>query len=193
LHPPRLEQRRIFLHHDFSRCTAEAPRRVSHTIVLYAMLALVLVDLWVITARYNPLRSGLVYPLGISDPWKLLANLAGVALIVGCALMTRDRLRRRQADGARPTGTYSDWLLLGLLMAVALSGFATEVLHLLRLDGPRLWAYFAHLVIVLTFFVLLPYSKLAHVGFRTVALVAAEKAGQREPVTALGLESKGAT
>jgi len=82
--------RRLFWHHDFARCTQEAPRRASHTIVVYSMLALGVVDLWVLTARFNPLRSGLVYPLGITDPWKLLANLAGVALIAGCVLMTRD-------------------------------------------------------------------------------------------------------
>jgi quinone-modifying oxidoreductase subunit QmoC len=182
--------RRVFWHHDFSRCTEEAPRRVSHTIVLYAMLALVLVDLWVITARYNPLRSGLVYPLGIGDPWKLLANLAGLALVVGCGLMTRDRLRRCQSISARSKGTYTDWLLLGLLLAVALTGFATEALHMLRLDGPRFWTYCVHLVTVLTFFALLPYSKLAHVGFRTLALIAAERVGQRQPVTALTFAPK---
>lgn len=185
--------RRMFWHQDFSRCTEQAPRRTSHTIVFYSMMALILMDVWVITARYNPLRAGLVYPLGIADPWKLLANVAGIALIIGCILMTRDRLRRRQAVAAGVTGTYSDWLLLGLLLALALTGFATEALHLLRLDGPRLWAYLVHLVMVLTFFVLLPYSKLAHIGFRTVALIAAEKAGHREPVTALAPESKGGT
>ena len=183
--------RRLFWHHDFARCTQEAPRRASHTIVVYSMLALGVVDLWVLTARFNPLRSGLAYPLGITDPWKLLANLAGVALIAGCVLMTRDRMRRRLATaeaGARSTGTYSDWLLLGLLLAVALTGFVTEALHFMRVDELRVWAYLVHLVTVLTFFVLLPYSKLAHVAYRTVALIAAERQGLRRPIVALALD-----
>jgi quinone-modifying oxidoreductase, subunit QmoC len=187
--------RRIFWHHDFVRCTEEAPRRVSHTIVIYPMLALGVVDLWVITARFNPLRSGLVYPLGITDPWKVLANLAGVTLVVGCLLMTRERMRRRlvtAAAGARPTGTYTDWLLLGLLLAVALTGFVTEALHLMRVDELRVWAYLVHLVTVLTFFVLLPYSKMAHVAYRTVASIAAERQGQRRPLVALALDDKAA-
>jgi len=185
--------RRIFWHHDFARCTEAAPRRVSHTIVLFSMLALGLVDLWVLTARFNPLRNGLVYPLGTTDPWKLLANLAGVALIAGCILMTRDRLRRRLATaeaGARPTGTYCDWLLLGLLLTMALTGFVTEALHFMRADELRVFAYLLHLVTVLTFFVLLPYSKLAHVAYRTVALIAAERQGQRRPVAALALNNE---
>lgn len=187
--------RRILWHHDFARCTEEAPRRVSHTLVLYSILALIIIDLWVITARFNPLRAGLVYPLGITDPWKVLANLAGVALIIGCLLMTRDRVRRRLATaeaGARPIGTYSDWLLLGLLLAAALTGFFTEALHFMRVDELRVWAYLLHLVTVLTFFVLLPYSKLAHVAYRTVALIAAERQGLRRPVVSLALDEKGA-
>jgi quinone-modifying oxidoreductase subunit QmoC len=182
--------RKIIWHNDFARCTEAAPRRVSHTLVLYAMVALGFVDVWIITARYNPLLGGLVYPLGLRDPWKLLANLAGIALVGGCMLMTRDRLRRR-SDTARPTGTYSDWLLLALLLAVAFTGFVTEAFHFLRLDDVRFWAYLVHLVTVLTFFVLLPYSKLAHVAFRTVALIAAERSGQRQPVTALAGATKG--
>ncbi len=168
---------RVLWHQDFSRCTEQAPRRGSHSLVLYSILALLLVDLWVITARFNPLLVGLVYPLGTTDAWKLLANLAGVTLMLGCLLMARDRLRRRASARARPTGTYSDWLLLGLLLSVAATGFVTEGLHLLRLEGPRFWAYMVHLITVLTLFALLPYSKLAHVAFRTVALIAAEKAG----------------
>jgi quinone-modifying oxidoreductase subunit QmoC len=173
--------RRIVWHQDFARCHNQAPRRVSHSLVTYSMLALVLVDIWVITARYNPLRGGLVYPLGILDPWKMLANLAGTLLIVGCLVMCRDRLRCPSDASPRPTGTYFDWQLLALLLAVAITGFITEALHFMRLDAERVWAYGLHLVTVLTFFVLLPYSKLAHVAFRTVALLFAEHYVQRRP------------
>ncbi len=184
--------RRVIWHRDFARCTDQAPRRFSHTLVALSMLGLGWVDFWVVTARYNPLRTGLVYPLGFFDPWKLLANLAGVGLTIGCVMMMRDRLRRGTRAGrrSRPTGTYSDWLLLMLLMAVVLTGFITQALHLARLDSERSWAYALHLVTVLTFFVLLPYSKLAHVGFRTVAMVFAERYGQRQPMVALDLETK---
>ena len=185
---------RVILHRDFARCTDQAPRRISHTLVVWSMLGFGLVDLWVVTARYNPLRTGLVYPLGFFDPWKLLANLAGVALVTGSLLMSSDRLKRRtKAEArARPTGTYSDWLLLILLLAIALTGFITEAMHIARCDTGRIWAYSMHLVIVLSFFVLLPYSKLAHVGFRTVALVFAERYGQRQRMPPLSSDPKGA-
>ena len=185
---------RVIWHRDFARCTDQAPRRISHTLVVYSMLGLGLADIWVITARYNPLRTGLVYPLGLLDPWKLLANLAGLVLIVGCLLMSSDRIKRRNPAAARsrPSGTYSDWLLLMLLVSAALTGFVTEALHFARFDTGRIWAYALHLVTVLVFFVLLPYSKLTHVGFRTVAMVFAERYGQRQPMAPLSPDSKGA-
>ena len=175
--------KRIAWHQDFARCTNQGPRRISHSLVIYSMLALVLVDIWVITARYNPLRVGLVYPLGLRDPWKVMANVAGTMLIIGCTVMCRDRIRRGGETNARqrPTGTYFDWQLLVLLLGVAITGFLTQVLHFMRLDAERVWAYCMHLVTVLTFLLLLPYSKLAHAGFRSVALVFAEHYAQRRP------------
>lgn len=172
--------RRIMWHEDFAMCVHEVRRRVSHTLVFYAMLALMLVDLWVITARYNPLRSGLVYPMGFADPWKLLANLAGLALFAGCVLMSVDRLKRpsRSAPVVSMRGTYSDWLPLWLLLVVTATGFLTEALHFARLDDLRHVAYVVHLVSTLTLLLLLPYSKLAHMAFRTVALIVASHHGR---------------
>ena len=94
-----------------------------------------------------------------------------------------DRIRRGGETNARqrPTGTYFDWQLLVLLLGVAITGFFTQILHFMRLDTERVWAYCAHLVTVLTFFILLPYSKLAHVGFRSMAMVFAEHYAQRRP------------
>jgi quinone-modifying oxidoreductase, subunit QmoC len=186
---------RLVWHDDFARCGERAQRRTSHSLVVYGMLGLCVVDLWVISARYNPLRIGLVYPLSPLDPWKILANLAGAALLLGCGVMCYDRLRRpgslfsrTRPSAIHPSGTYSDWLLLLLLMAVALSGFVTEALHFLRLDTLRTLAYVVHLVSALTLFLLLPYSKLAHLGYRTLALVFAERYARRRPTSLLTID-----
>jgi len=56
--------RRILWHDDFGRCTSSHSRRTPHLLVLYGMLALWLTSLWVVTARWNPLLEGLVYPFG---------------------------------------------------------------------------------------------------------------------------------
>jgi quinone-modifying oxidoreductase subunit QmoC len=66
-------------------------------------------------------------------------------------------------------------------MIVVFTGFATEALHYIRLEPHRHLAYFVHLVFVFALLIYLPYSKLAHLAYRTVALVMAEYFGRRGP------------
>ena len=166
----------IFSHEKFALCTKARMRFFSHFAVFFGFLALSLVAVWVVTARYNPLiQSDFVYPFGFWNPWKMLANLGGIALLGGGLLMAFERLR----DGERLTvATFSSWALLGTLLIVVLTGFASEVLHYLRLEPHRHIAYFVHLVFVFALLIYLPYSKFAHIVYRTVAMVHAEYSGR---------------
>ena len=89
--------------------------------------------------------------------------------------MLAERWKRPATAGAT---TYSDIALLGLLLLIALTGFATELLHFARAEPLRYAAYAAHLVSVFGLLWLLPYSKLAHVVYRTLAMVYAERTGR---------------
>ena len=174
----RAALRRILWHDDFGRCTSSHARRTHHLLVIYGMLALWLTSLWVVSARWNPLLEGLVYPLGFWNPWKVMVNLAGLAVTVGLALMLAERWKRPETAGAT---TYSDFALLGSLLLIALTGFATELLHFLRMEPLRYAAYAVHLVAIFVLLWMLPYSKLAHVVYRTLALVYAERSGRGRP------------
>jgi quinone-modifying oxidoreductase subunit QmoC len=167
--------RRISWHDDFGLCANRRVRRTQHLLVIYGMVALWLTSLWVVTARWNPLLDGLVYPFGFWNPWKLMANLAGLAVMAGVLLMSAERWKNPKTAGAT---TYSDFALLSFLLLIALTGFATEILHFLRMEPVRYAVYFVHLVSVFGLFLLLPYSKLAHVVYRTLALVHAERTGR---------------
>ncbi len=167
--------RRIVWHEDFGLCAQSRGRRTSHLLVVYGMLALWLVSLWVVSARWNPLLDGLVYPLGFWNPWKLLANLAGLAVAVGAMLMLVERTERPATGGAT---RYADGALLGLLLTIVLTGFASELTHFLRIEPLRFAAYALHLVAVFALLGMLPYTKLAHVLYRTLALVHAERIGR---------------
>jgi quinone-modifying oxidoreductase subunit QmoC len=163
----------IFLHEKFAQCTEAHPRYWSHMVTFFGFLALLLVTLWVITAPYNPLIAGpFIYPLNFWNPWKLLANAGGVALIAGCVLMIKDRMRSSEEAGAN---NYPDWSLIGLLLVVALTGFIAEALHFVRLEPHRHLAYFVHLIFVGTLLLYMPYSKFAHIVYRTAAMVFAER------------------
>jgi quinone-modifying oxidoreductase subunit QmoC len=166
----------VFTHDDFVQCTRASPRFLSHLCVFFGFLALTLVTLWVITARYNPLIQGeFIYPFAFLNPWKMLANVGGIALIAGLLLMIRDRFRDREDLG---TGSYFDWALISKLLLVAITGFITEVLHYLRLEPHRHIAYFVHLAFVFAILMYLPYSKLAHLAYRATAMVFAEHTGR---------------
>ncbi len=166
----------ILTHDKFDQCQKAHSRFFSHLSVFFGFLALSLVTIWVITASINPLiQDGFVYPFGFWNPWKILANAGGTALLAGCLWMIWDRMLNSEKAGA---GTYFDWALLVTLLMVVLTGFFTEVLHFVRLEPHRHIAYFIHLVFVFALLMYLPYSKFAHVIYRTTALVYAEYSGR---------------
>ena len=166
---------RILWHDDFGRCTANRVRRTQHLLVIFGMVGLCLTSLWVVTARWNPLLAGLVYPLGFWNPWKVLANLSGLAVVLGAALMFVSRGKAPKTAGMT---TYADAALLGFLVCITLTGFTTELLHLGRIDVLRQAAYAVHLGLVFALLVTLPYSKLAHAIYRTLAMVHAARTGR---------------
>jgi quinone-modifying oxidoreductase subunit QmoC len=185
----------IFRHDKFAKCESAAARRLAHLGGFYGFAALFLVSVWAVIALYviNPLIAGtgqhLAYPFGFFNPWKILANVGALALIIGCVLAIRKRARGVEESGA---STSSDWLFVGLLLGVGVTGLLTEILRfaaapeaqaagLPGLSGVGYTAYavyFVHLVLVFDLLVCLPYSKFAHVLYRTVALVYAEHAGR---------------
>lgn len=166
----------IVTHDKFTSCTKTRSRSFSHLCVFFGFLALSLVAIWVITAKYNPLiPDGFIYPFWFWDPWKILANAAGAAIVAGCVWMAVERLRDREQAG---TGTFSDWSLLATLLAVVITGFIAEAFHYIRLEPHRHVAYFVHLVFVFALLMYLPYSKFAHVVYRTTAMVYAEYSGR---------------
>ena len=170
----------IVMHDKFTQCTEQGPRLWSHLCVFYGFIALCVVALWVVAViLFGPLvRNDLIYPFSYLNPWRILANLGGIAIVAGCGLMILDRLRDRETTGAN---TFSDWTFLGLLLGVVVTGLVAEGLHYARLEPHRLVAYFLHLVLVFALLVYLPYCKFAHLIYRTTAMVYAEYSGRNTP------------
>ncbi|MFC1513748.1 quinone-interacting membrane-bound oxidoreductase complex subunit QmoC [candidate division KSB1 bacterium] len=168
----------IIIHKNFDKCTTAHTRYSAHMLVFFGFIALSMVTLWVITTGFNPLiKSDFVYPFGFWSPWKLLANLGGLSLLGGLCLMIGDRYRDPEHTSK---GSYFDWTLISLLFIVTLTGFITEILHYVRLEPHRHLAYFAHLMFICTLILYLPYSKFAHLVYRTIAMIYAEYSGRNE-------------
>ena len=185
----------ILTHDKFGKCTSSAPRRLAHLAAFYGFVALLVVTIWAVIDLYvNPYVLGIdsMYPFGLLHPMKILANLGCAALIFGCVKAIVDRLNHQEESGK---STSFDWIFLGLLTGVAVTGLFTEVLrfaaepaeHAAQQAGhtPLQYAafgvYFVHLVLVFDLLICLPFSKFAHVLYRTVALVYAEHTGRNEP------------
>jgi len=168
--------KQLLTHDKFTSCTAAHSRPLSHFCVFFGFIALAVVTFWVITGPVNPLLTDrFVYPFSFWSPWKLLANLGGAAVFFGCVMMLRQRLRNRDNAGG---STFFDWVFLWTLFAVVVSGFATELLHYLRMVPHRHVVYFIHLILVFGLLIYLPYSKFAHVLYRTAAMIFAEYYGR---------------
>lgn len=167
---------KVVTHDRFTTCETDHSRSISHFFVFFGFIALTLVTLMVISGPINPLIQGdFVYPFSFLSPWKILANVGGLAVLVGVLLMIWERLYFGHLAG---TSSYFDWLLVWSICLVVVSGFATELLHYLRMAPHRHVAYFIHLVFVFSLLVYLPYSKFAHMLYRATAMVFAERYGR---------------
>lgn len=161
----------IFKHKKFSECGENEGRATSHLMVFYSF-----VGLFVVTNCFF----FSLYALGVHGPYsqfcavKWLANISGIALVIGAALMIKDRLAKTDEVSA-----YKDWYLLLIVMGVGLTGMLTEMTRLGGLAGPSYFLYFIHLVFVFNLFAFLPFSKLAHLVYRTMAMAYAEYAGRK--------------
>jgi quinone-modifying oxidoreductase subunit QmoC len=110
------------------------------------------------------------------NPIKILANIGAISLVVGLTLITRMRLN---ADPSKTTTSYYDWYLLGVIWAIAITGILSELLRLANVPGLAYPVYYLHLISVFMMITYLPWSKLAHLVYRTVALAYARQVGRK--------------
>lgn len=176
--------RAVLLHDRFGKCGAQAARKWAHLAAFYGFITLFVVTVWAVIDIYMLPIIGLdsLYPFDLLHPMKVLANVGGVLLIYGSLKAIVDR---RSSGADVGTSTSFDWVFVWLLLGVGVTGFATEVFRFAvdpTVEGGAVTAayvtYFVHLVLVFQLLVYLPYSKFAHIFYRTVAMVYAEHTGR---------------
>lgn len=160
----------ILKHDKFSECSENQDRATPHMMVLFSFIALFVVTNIFFVALYLLHAPG---PYSQLNPVKILANVAGIALIIGSALMIKNRLTKKDQ-----VTTYKDWYLLGLVLGLGLSGMLTELTRLAGAEALTYFMYYIHLIFIFNLFAFLPFSKLAHLVYRTVALGYGNYAGR---------------
>ncbi len=101
-------------------------------------------------------------------PPRLLGTLAGLALMYGTAITLYRWLRPEARIETRRLP--SDWLFLGLLFLVGLTGFLLEALVYLPQGSALGYALFlVHVVLAMELLVLMPFTKFVHALYRPLA------------------------
>ncbi len=160
----------ILKHQKFSDCTDNKDRSTSHMMVLFGFIGLAIVTGCFFIAEWILHIEG---PYSQINPIKWLGNLGGIALIIGSGLMIAKRKAKTDQVSA-----YKDWYLLGLVMGLGVTGLLTELIRLAGLHNLMALIYFIHLILVWSLFAYTPFSKLAHLVYRTVAMTYQEYSGR---------------
>jgi len=161
----------ILKHDKFNECSENKDRATAHMMVLFGFIGLFIVTNIFFVAIYGLQIHG---PYSQMNPVKWLGNVSGVALIIGSLLMIRNRLSKKDQVSA-----YKDWWLVGWALALGLTGMLTQVTRLLGLGGLSYTIYYVHLMFIWSLFFFIPYSKLAHLVYRTTAMAYNEYIGRK--------------
>jgi len=148
---------------DFRSCTTNRFRYVGHYMVFGGFVMLLVVTLFAILATIF-----FEYPMPFLHPVKILGNMAGLSLAVGIIFLAINRFRNPSGSKA---GQYTDWFFLINLFLLAISGGIVELARFMDWVPWAYYLYFIHLVLVWLVVLYLPYTKFAHVIFRTLAML----------------------
>jgi quinone-modifying oxidoreductase subunit QmoC len=161
----------ILKHKQFSECSENNERSTPHMMVLFSFIGLLIVTGIFFIVLYGFGEHG---PYSQLNPVKILANVSGIALVIGAILL----MRQRSAKKTDQVSTYQDWYLLWMVLGVGATGMLAELTRLADAAFLTYLIYFIHLMFVFNLFAFLPFSKLAHLVYRTVAMGYNEYSGR---------------
>lgn len=157
----------ILPHTKFKNCGVNRDRYTSHLLVFYSFVSLAIATgfgvLYIdILGKHSPFR------FGYGTPVKFFGLIGAIGLLIGVVLMIKNRYANAEKVGL---GSYFDWLLIGIIAVIMASGILSWLTRLAGIAALAYPIYFIHLVFVFSLFIYLPFSKLAHLFYRTTAIV----------------------
>ena len=159
----------IILHKRFEDCEAAKPRKKGHQLLFWGfVLAFITTTADAIAIHILGIHE---VPFPLWHPVKIIGNAGAVLLVVGGFLLMS---YRQNPEGNAGASTAFDTFFLGVVLLVIGTGVFTEAFGPSMLDLPAVlsgWFYILHLATVLTLFLTFPYSKFAHMLYRTLAMV----------------------
>jgi len=160
----------IIAHNRFRQCETTFARSLNHLLVVFGFIFLAVVTT---LAFYHEWFEVHGTTTGVFVAMKLLAIPGTAALLYGIYGIYQERLKNADKAGA---GTYFDWLFIFVVAAVGATGLFSWVFRLLGIKMLAYPTYFIHLTSVFFLFFYAPYSKMAHMVYRTTAMLYARMA-----------------
>jgi quinone-modifying oxidoreductase subunit QmoC len=111
-------------------------------------------------------------PIDLPHPVKILGGLGGLGLVIGSGILVYRRWTNRDEVGANG---YVDHLFLYVLFGTGLTGMLSWLARLTEISMLAYAIYYLHLVFVFFLLWYMPYSKFAHMIYRSLALVHARR------------------
>lgn len=165
----------ILPHTTFKECQANNMRYTSHLLVFWGMIGL-FVTTAIVAFNIDILHIAPPSQNGPGTlPIKILGNVSAVCFVLGLGIMLVRRLTAAEETGG---SSYFDWFFLFVIFGTGLTGLLTE---LIRWTGSAAGAYLfytVHLMFVLALLLYLPFSKFAHLGYRTLAITWSKSSGR---------------
>jgi quinone-modifying oxidoreductase subunit QmoC len=172
----------ILAHKRFEQCNVAIDRKLAHMLVFFSFIGLAITTAWAVLylygyeimhalgkTPYSWLLGPSPYPL--TDPVKWIGNISALMLLVGIVMVINNRKKNQEKAGK---GGYYDWLFIYIVFAVMATGILSELLRLADIAILAYIIYFAHLVVVFFLFAYAPFSKMAHMLYRSTAMVFAK-------------------
>jgi quinone-modifying oxidoreductase subunit QmoC len=176
----------LISHASFKKCTVNAARTTAHLLVFYGFVGAFIATNIVLVYEWGT-KFGIFHeletPLAFSGAGllpKIFGNIGGLAIVFGALLMIGNRMSKSEDS---PASGY-DWVFLGSIFMVGATGILTELFRLMDSAALAYPTYFVHLVFVFYVIAFLPYSKLAHLLYRPVAIIHAKNVGRDAAVPA---------
>jgi quinone-modifying oxidoreductase subunit QmoC len=162
----------ILLHNRFRQCETTYNRSTNHLFVVAGFIFLLVVTSWGFlnewVLHHEP-------PYFLLSPIKLMAMVGTAALLYGIYNIVKER----QANAAQAgLGGYYDWLFVYVVFAVGATGLGAWLFRLLHIKILAYPTYFLHLSAVFFLFFYAPYTKMAHMVYRTAAMLYARMSGR---------------
>ncbi len=162
----------ILMHNRFRLCETTYTRSTNHLFLLFGFIFLFVVTSWGFLNEWVLHNES---PYFIFSPIKLLAMVGTAGLLYGIFNIIQSRKANAEKAGY---GSYYDWLLIYVIFAVGATGLGAWVFRLAHIRILAYPTYFLHLCSVFFLFFYAPYTKMAHMVYRTVAMLYARMSGR---------------